>query len=785
MAQSALPPIDVLTQMLIEGVAPDDAPDPTSFEVGDGLNLFIAPRGANAMAHMIAAADRRSSPRFFHAAGLSADCRDPEYFLWRLLTDLRRQFDFIDPVPLDPEARRDTLPNWLARASAMGGLTVIVQDAHELSRDGLTADLDWLPEWLPQGVTVMISAPPGPASEQFRDRSAAVFKVPENDSPGAKDRIPGHLLESDSAGSWLELLWISRAGLEISDLEALTHSPLDGFAPELPGLLYDGRRVALASAQARDAVARRRLGDHGRRQELHVRMAEYFGGRASADALELACWHWAAAGRRDRLEENLTHSILLEAMSAPAHAFEALRHWRALGGSERMSESLNAACEVSDRSSGVLLGAAHILSVGTGKDAPAKWLQLAAERAETGGNSPALIRAYQLLAAHDETSCADAEALIRRALALAERGSDIDKAVPASLHHRRACLLETEGRETEARSAYESAVAGMESAAGGDSPRLIPWLNNLAAAHKNTGDLRAADRVARRALRLSREQLGARHPTTAVCSDQLAGIAYTGGQYESAEDLYRETQEVTEAAFGPNHPATAACLGNLGSVLDARQKFVEAEKCHRRSLGLLMTLHGEKDADTASCMHNLAVALESLGKSAEAERLYRRALETWNEVTGEKSPAFATTLLNLAGVLRERGAWGEAEALYRSDIELWREMQGPDHPHTLGALTELARLYVDGGKPEMAEPLLLHLAERTAANSGKTGTAYLEVAALLAAVQHRFGHNDEARALLHDALAASEGTLNMLSAPVQKLRKLLAQIDDKSPETRH
>lgn len=741
------------------------------------------------MAGLFAAGRALGSRLFFHAAGLAADCRDPEFFLWRLLTDLRRQFDFVDPVPLDPAAMRETLPNWLARASAMGGLTVMIQDAHELSLDGLTADLDWLPEWLPQGVAVLISTPPGPAAEQFRDRSAAVFRLPENDSSAAKDQLPSQLLESDSAGTWLELLWISRAGLDISDLEALTQSPLDGFAPELPGLLSDGRRVALASAQARDAVARRWLGDHGHRQKLHIRLAEHFGGQARADALELACWHWAAAGRRDRLEENLTNSILLDAMTGAAHAFEALRHWRALGGSERMSESLNAACETPRRSSSALLGAAHILSLGTGKDGPVRWLELAVERAKSEGNPPALIRAYQLLAAHDDTSYAGAEALIRRALTLAERESDvdndIDKAVAASLHHRHACLLETLGRETEARTAYESAVTGMESAVGGDSPRLIPWLNNLAAAHKSTGDLRAADRVARKALRLSREQLGARHPTTAVCSDQLAGIAYMGGQYESAEDLYRETQEVTEAAFGPNHPATAACLGNLGSVLDARQKFIEAEKCHRRSLGLLMTLHGENHADTASCMHNLAVVLESLGKSAEAERLYRRALETWSEVTGENSPAFATTLLNLAGVLRERGAWGEAEALYRSDIELWREMQGPDHPHTLGALTELARLYVDGGKPEMAEPLLLHLAERTAANSGKSGTAYLEVAALLAAVQHRFGHNNDARALLRDALAASEGTLNMLSAPVQKLRKLLAQIDEKAPETRH
>ena len=780
-------PEDVLMRMLVNRLDAGERIDQLPFEAVDGLNLVIAPRSETpAAALLLELARHYGKRRFFHAATLGPECRDPEILLWRLLCDLRHQLGLPDSVPADLAAMRETLPNWLARAAAMGGLAIAIQDAHELSRDGLTADFDWLPEWLPQGVSVLISAPPGPAAEQFRERATAVFNLPENSSNDATDwRLPEELLQSEATGRWLELLWISRAGLDIDDLEALTESTATALDPEFPGLLFDGKRIALASAKARDAVARRRLGDHGRRQTLHLQLAEYFSDRGGIASLETACWHWAAAGRPDQVDEKLIDSDLLEAMIQPAHAFEALRHWRASRGSERMQQMLGSACELPEQSSAAILGAAHIYAVGVEKDAPAQWLERAVARAEKEHDRPALIRALQRLSSHGETPTTDAREMLRRALTLVERQDDVDYQLQASVHHGLACLLESEGCNSEARDEYALAVQCVESARGVNAPALIAWLNNLASAHKAAGDLRAANDVLRRSLKLAREHFGSRHPTTAVCCDQLAGIAYMNGQYDSAEPLYREALAITEAAFGSQHPATAACLGNLGSALDARQKFREAEQSHRRSLAILMAVHGENHEDTAGCMHNLAVVLESLGNSAEAERLYRTALETWNEVAGEQSPAFATTLLNLAGVLRDRGAWGEAEALYRSDIELWRELLGADHPHTLGALTELARLYVEGGKPEMAEPLLAHLAERTEAHAGKTGAAYLEVVALLAGVRIHFGERDEARALISETIAASNDTLNMLSAPIQKLRKLLEQIEGDPAETRH
>lgn len=767
-------PEDVLMQMKTRRLESGDKGDIAAFDAVDGLNLAISPRSMDPAAALLATARRYGAHCFFHAAGLGPACRDPHRFVWRLLSALRNRLGFSDPVPVAPESMREALPNWLARAVAKDRFAIVIEDAHELSSDGLTADLDWLPGWLPPGVAVLISAPPGPAAEQFRERAEAVVTLHDHDATEA--RLPEAALQSDAAGEWLELLWLSRAGLDPEVLETLTESRPADLDPRSPGLLFDGQRIALASSRMRDAVARRRLADHGRRQALHVRLAGHFERGGDADSLMLACWHWAAAGRPDRLEETLLEPALLESMDRPFQVFEAVRHWSATGGSERMHQALETACMDSVRSGAAILGAARLFGAATAGDAPAPWLRRALERAETEDDSPALVEALRRLATHADTAPADAREMLGRALGLADEHG-LDGSVRASLRHHLARVLEGEGLHEEAVREYELAIDSMESVEGSDSPRLIAWLGNLAAAQKARGELREADRHSRRALGLARTRLGWQHPTTAAYCDQVAGIAYMNGQYDVAEPLYREALEITERAFGPRHAATAACLGNLGTVLDARRKFQEAEQCHRRSLSLLMASHGQNHEDTAVCMHNLAVVLESMSKLSEAEQLYRRALDTWNEITGEKSPAFATTLLNLAGVLREREAWSEAEALYRADVELWRELVGADHPHTLRALTELARLYVEGGKPEMAEPLLWHLEEKAALHGGKSGSSYLEIIALLARTCQELGQPEEARTVIEDALAACEGTLNMLSAPVQKLRKLLKALD--------
>ncbi|MDT8437413.1 MAG: tetratricopeptide repeat protein [Wenzhouxiangellaceae bacterium] len=712
----------------------------------------------------------------YHHARLGGDCRDSTLLLWRLMNAIRAAFDFADPVPLHPDAMREVLPNWLARASALGGLTILVEHAHEISRDGLTADLDWLPVFLPERVAIVLVTPPGPAAEQFRERAETVERaVPQAQTDaGASVRLSVVLEDVDEVA--LSGLWVARAGLSPDALAVLS----GGSVPDLErfeSLLIRSDDWLALHPDARDLVERRFLADHGRRQRLHERMAAMLEAEPGAESRLTACWHWLQAGRRDRLSLGLTDQRVLQAMDEqPAQLFDSLRLWPRLGDSGALVEVLRAAAERAGHSPASLTGLSRLYEALLGDPAPRVWAERALDHSLRSAEEKPAAQAFLRLAGHPDTGPTTAAELLERAVASAR---ELDPQTIAGTLSVQAAWHEQRGENVAALGVYREALAAAEQA-WGQGAKVLPWLANLGAVARATGDLQQADEIARRALRIARDELGPPHPALAACCDHVAAIAYMNNQYAVAEPLYREALSMTEAAFGADHPAVAACLGNLGSLLDARQQYREAEQCHRRAVAMLIAIHGERHADTAGALHNLGVALEAQGKAAEAEQLFRRALEAWNEVVGSDSPAFATTLLALACVLRDRQAWQESEALFRADIELWRKLMGPEHPHTLDALTELSRLYIDGGKSELAEPLLLHLCERIADVSGRSSAAWLDAVTLLAGLQHRSGRSDDARALLHSALAASENTLNMLSAPVQKVRRLLDAIDGKN-----
>ena len=79
--------------------------------------------------------------------------------------------------------------------------------------------------------------------------------------------------------------------------------------------------------------------------------------------------------------------------------------------------------------------------------------------------------------------------------------------------------------------------------------------------------------------------------------------------------------------------------------------------------------------------------------------------ETRERVLGPEHPDTAQSIYNLAVLYKNQGKYELAEPLYQQALAIDEKVYGQDHPEVATDLNSLANLYTNQGKYEQAEPL--------------------------------------------------------------------------------
>ncbi len=116
-----------------------------------------------------------------HHLGASADAGDPHALVRRVCEFIRRQTNSRDEIRGDPQELMDSLPRWLATASAWARnrKTRFVFVLYALNSLTDQQDLRWWPAFLPQGVHVVVSCLTGPVLQALKDKAQG----PEGQNP--------------------------------------------------------------------------------------------------------------------------------------------------------------------------------------------------------------------------------------------------------------------------------------------------------------------------------------------------------------------------------------------------------------------------------------------------------------------------------------------------------------------------------------------------------------------------------------------------------------------------
>ena len=306
----------------------------------------------------------------------------------------------------------------------------------------------------------------------------------------------------------------------------------------------------------------------------------------------------------------------------------------------------------------------------------------------------------------------DAEAALRRALALRGGASGRPTAPVAQVLHTLAFVLLDLGRDRDAEDMFREALR-LRRAAEVPPAIMADSLLALGDALRSQSRYRDAETSYREALALRRATLSPNHPRVITTERRLAQILNFLDRNEDAETLFRGALARADTVLGPDHPDTEGIVNDLASLLHDRGKLDQAEPLYLRAAATSRQ-HGDSMAQ-AQQLNNLATLYEDQGRFGEALTLYRESLAMRQRARGPRHPAVATALNNLGRLAASQGELAEGERLLREALSIRLESNGADHLLTARTRNNIGRvLRMRGATGPSLDELTQALAIQTA-----------------------------------------------------------------------
>ena len=261
-------------------------------------------------------------------------------------------------------------------------------------------------------------------------------------------------------------------------------------------------------------------------------------------------------------------------------------------------------------------------------------------------------------------------------------------------------MLQATNRLAEAEPLMRRALAIDENSYGTEHPEVAIRLNNLASLLQDTNRLAEAEPLMRRALAIAEKSYGPEHPDVAIALNNLATLLYGTNRLADAEPLMRRALAIDEKSLGTEHPDVAIDLNNLAQLLKDTNRLADAEPLMRRALAIDEKSYGPEHPNVAISLNNLARLLQDTNRLTEAEPLMRRALAIDEKSYGPEHPDVAIRLNNLAMLLKATNRLADAEPLMRRHLVIFLKFTratGHEHPHMRDAIANYQQLLAQTG----------------------------------------------------------------------------------------
>ncbi|TFH54313.1 MAG: tetratricopeptide repeat protein, partial [Methanothrix sp.] len=671
-----------------------------------------------------------------HYTGSTPESADWQGLVRRILAELKREFDITDELPMEPDALRKAMQDWLVKAAGSRRVVIVLDALNQLSGDDASArQLGWLPFALPANIRLLVSSLPGESLEALRKRGWKALAVP----------------------------LFAR-----SDIAPAARAYFDIFSKKLPKEILTKIENTPAAA---NALYLRAVLDELRQFGIHEELEAKASGYLSAPDLQtlfdriLSRWHEDFGQDREH-PDLVRRSLGLIACSrfglSEAELLDLLGKKNADGKNEPLPRRPWTPFYLAAENA--LAQRAGLLTFGHDYLRAAVQRRYLADRAATRQFQLHLAGYFGSIPEPTDRKLDELPALLRDTEqweSLKDMLADLPTFKRLREHRRWKWELHgfwlAIGGRYDPVEVYRHALDEAEPTLSAE--RLPYFLNEVANFHQDAGRYEGAEPLFRRALEGRERVLGKEHPDTLTSVNNLAALLYSKGDYKGAEPLLRRALEAQERVLGKDHPNTLTYANNLAELLKSKGDYESAEPLYRRALEGRERVLGQEHPDTLTSVNTLAALLKSKGDYKAAEPLYRRALEGCERVLGQEHPDTLTSVNNLAALLKSKGDYKAAEPLLRRALDVRERVLGNEHPDTLDSVNNLAELFYHKGDYEGAEPLCRRALEAQERVLGKDHPNTLTYANNLAALLDSKGDYESAEPLYRRALEVQERVL--------------------------
>jgi tetratricopeptide (TPR) repeat protein len=290
--------------------------------------------------------------------------------------------------------------------------------------------------------------------------------------------------------------------------------------------------------------------------------------------------------------------------------------------------------------------------------------------------------------------------VIPHALAVTKYAEDlgVEPAIAAQLLNNAGQLLFRLGQFTQARLAFERALALTVQAHGAENPRRSAIENNLGRVLNRLGEHRRAKEHFVSAIAVDQAAYGESHPHVAESANNYGISLQIAGDVEDAMRQFEWALSVVETHYGPEHPKVASVVNNLGYSLAGLGDLDRAMNHFARALATAEASYGPNHPACANIRTNLGIVMRLHGSAEVARREFERALSISESVLGPHHPDVARNLTHLGVLLHQQEEFQDARRHFERALAIEERTLGPNHYSLITKLNYLGRCLKRLGK---------------------------------------------------------------------------------------